>query len=119
LQAFDLDGKVEDGESTPTNAKSALSPVTDNFLKRSNTFVNLVQKALSANATSPAHILARQDAEAADKAYRVAVRKLDRHRLGLEERIEDMLKTLQRGEAERLRALKTGDLLRNLHQRSN
>ena len=39
--------------------------------------------------------------------YRIAVRKLDRQRLGLEERIEDVLKKLQRWEAERLQAVKT------------
>jgi hypothetical protein len=38
----------------------------------------------------------RLDADAADREYRIAVRKLDRQRLGLEERIEDTLKVLQR-----------------------
>lgn len=36
------------------------------------------------------------------------MRKLDRQRLGLEERIEEMLKTLQKWELERLAAVKTG-----------
>ena len=66
---------------------------------------------MAANAAAnnqPAYIRARQEAEEADKEYRVAVRKLDRQRLGLEERIEDTLKTLQRWETERLRAVKTG-----------
>jgi hypothetical protein len=71
--------------------------------------VNVVTKALNSNAqTEPAHIRLRGEAEEADKIYRVAVRKLDRQRLGLEERIEETLKTLQRGEMERLRAVKTG-----------
>lgn len=71
--------------------------------------MNVVTKALNTNAqTEPTHIKLRVEAEEADKVYRVAVRKLDRQRLGLEERIEETLKTLQRGEMERLRAVKTG-----------
>jgi hypothetical protein len=105
-QAFTLDSKADEGDTTPTNVKS---PITGNLLKRSNTFVNMVQKAFTANGSDPPHVVARQDAETADKMYRVAVRKLDRHRLGLEERIEETLRTLQRGEIERLRAVKTGE----------
>lgn len=56
----------------------------------------------------PAHVRARQDAEEADRSYRIAVRKLDRQRLGLEEKIEETLKMLQHWESERLRAVKTG-----------
>jgi hypothetical protein len=83
--------------------------LTDNLIKRSNNLVNVVTKALNANAQSePAYIRLREEAEAADKVYRVAVRRLDRQRLGLEERIEETLKTLQRWELERLRAVKTG-----------
>jgi len=71
--------------------------------------VNVVTKALNSNAQSePVHVRLREEAEAADKVYRVAVRRLDRQRLGLEERIEETLKTLQRWELERLRAVKTG-----------
>ena len=55
-----------------------------------------------------AMIRARREAEQADQEYRVAIRKLDRQRLGLEERIEDVLKTLQKWELDRLRAVKTG-----------
>jgi len=78
-------------------------------LKRTNNFVNLVSKALQANSNGePVHIRLRQEAEDADTTYRVAVRRFDRQRLGLEERIEDTLKTLQRWEIERLRAVKTG-----------
>jgi hypothetical protein len=79
------------------------------LIKKSNTFVNLVSKALAANTSSePAFVKARREADAADNTYRLAVRQLDRHRLGLEEKVEDTLKTLQRWEAERLRAVKTG-----------
>lgn len=78
-------------------------------MKRSNTLVNVVAKALNANGHSePAHIKARREAEEADQAFRVAIRRLDRQRLGVEEKIEDTLKTLQRWETERLRAVKTG-----------
>jgi hypothetical protein len=52
-------------------------------------------------------VRARVESDAADREYRIAVRKLDRQRLGLEERIEDALKVLQRWETERLHAVKT------------
>lgn len=86
-------------------------PVAENLIKRTGTFVNLVTKALNnqANNSEPGYVKARHDAENADKTYRVAVRKLDRQRLGLEERIEDTLKMMQRWEVERLRAVKTGE----------
>lgn len=85
-----------------------LAPVADNFMKRSNTLVNMVSKAINETRHSePLHIRARAEADAADKAYRSAVRKLDRQRLGLEERLEDTLKTLQKWEIDRLRAVKT------------
>lgn len=77
-------------------------------MKRSNTLVNVVAKALANNQSEPAHIKARNEAEEADKAFRVAIRRLDRQRLGVEEKIEETLKTLQRWETERLRAVKTG-----------
>ncbi|CAA7267405.1 unnamed protein product [Cyclocybe aegerita] len=81
----------------------------ENLLKKTGNFVSLVSKALnnSGNSSEPAHIRARQEADEADRTYRVAVRRLDRHRLGLEERIEDTLKVLQHWESERLRAVKT------------
>jgi hypothetical protein len=82
--------------------------VADNLLKRSGTFVNMVTKAINAqNSNDPPHIRARQEADAADQAYRTGVRKLDRQRLALEERIEEVLKTLQQWETDRLRAVKT------------
>lgn len=62
----------------------------------------------NANSSEPAHVRARQEADEADREYRIAVRKLDRQRLGLEERVEETLKTLQRWELERLGAVKTG-----------
>ncbi|KAF8202488.1 hypothetical protein BJ912DRAFT_1110792 [Pholiota molesta] len=91
------------------SSESALSGTqSENLLKKTGNFVNLVSKALNTNNSSePAYIRARQDADEADKAYRIAVRRLDRHRLALEERIEDTLKILQRWESERLRAVKT------------
>lgn len=88
-----------------------LAPLASNFIKRSNTFVNVVAKALNANGQSePAHIKARHEAEEADKTFRIAIRRLDRQRLGVEEKIEETLKTLQRWETERLRAVKTGKM---------
>ena len=75
------------------NPPPHLAPLADNLLKRSNNFVNVVTKALNSSQTEPTYIRARQEADTADKAYRVAVRKLDRQRLGIEERIEEMLKT--------------------------
>lgn len=69
----------------------------------------MVTKVLNNNPNGePAHVRARHDADEADKTYRVGVRRLDRHRLALEERLEETLKTLQKWEAERLRAVKTG-----------
>ncbi|KAJ3908094.1 hypothetical protein F5879DRAFT_794340 [Lentinula edodes] len=100
-KAFELPGK-----STDTTSPIKLQP--DELLKRTNTIFNVVSKALQTNQSSePTHMKARHEAEDADKAYRVAVRQLDRQRLGLEERLEDTLKTLQRWEFERLRAVKT------------
>ena len=84
-----------------------LSPLAQSVAGRTGGFANLVSKAFAANG-EPAHVRARREAEAADKEYRVAVRKLARQRLGLEERIEEALKTLQKWELDRLRAVKTG-----------
>lgn len=90
---------------------NALTPVAENLMKRTSTFVSIVQKAVSAAGSAgsePFYVRARREAEEADRVYRIAVRKLDRQRLGLEEKIEETLKTLQRYESERLRAVKTG-----------
>lgn len=80
------------------------------IMKTTNNFVSLVKKAIEVNldSSSPsAHFRARQEADQADQAYRVAARALDRQRLGLEDRIEECLKLMQRWESERLRAVKT------------
>jgi hypothetical protein len=92
--------------------KRSFAPFAEGIAKRGGTFVNLVQRAMNnaGQGGEPPYVRARQEADAADKEYRVAVRKLDRQRLGLEERIEEALKTLQRWEADRLRAVKTGQL---------
>lgn len=86
---------------------SLISPVADNLVKRTNTLVSMVQKAVTGN-NEPPHIRARNDAYDAEKLYRVGVKRLDRQRLVLEEKIEDTLKLLQKWELERLRTVKTG-----------
>ncbi|KAJ3551510.1 hypothetical protein NP233_g13067 [Leucocoprinus birnbaumii] len=96
-RAFNLDG-----------SKPEVAAAKPEIVKRTGAFVNLVSKALATNGSGePAYVRARQEAEEANRAYRVAVRKLDRQRLGLEEKIEETLKLLQRWESERLRAVKT------------
>lgn len=80
----------------------------ENLRKQTATFTNFVTKALNAGQSEPAHVRARQEAEEADQTYRIAVRRLDRQRLRLEEGLEETLKTLQQWEVERLRAIKTG-----------
>ncbi|PPQ96939.1 LOW QUALITY PROTEIN: hypothetical protein CVT26_005958, partial [Gymnopilus dilepis] len=90
---------------------SPLSPKEQpkNLLKTTGNFVSLVSKALNNSAASnePPYIRGRQEADKADKAYCIAVRRLDRHRLALEERIKETLKLLQRWESKTLRAVKT------------
>ncbi|KIY65071.1 hypothetical protein CYLTODRAFT_379951 [Cylindrobasidium torrendii FP15055 ss-10] len=98
-KAFDVEGHNNDTPASPIGGEG--------LFKRTNNFVSLVSKALAANDGHAPHLKARRDAEEADKAYRVAIRKLDRQRLSLEERLEETLKTLQRWELERLRAIKT------------
>lgn len=108
-QAFTLDAapmRAEDKVLTPLTKN--FSPLADNVAKGTASFASLVQKALNTNGSEPTYIRSRRDADAADKEYRVNVRKLDRQRLSLEERIEETLKTLQRWEIDRLRAVKTG-----------
>ncbi|KAF8817572.1 hypothetical protein BYT27DRAFT_7199108 [Phlegmacium glaucopus] len=100
-KAFELEKSTSEAQLSPR-----LQP--ENLLKRTGNLVNLVSKALNNSANSePGYIRARSDADEADKAYRIGVRKLDRQRLALEERIEDTLKLLQHMETERLRAVKT------------
>ncbi|KAG9223920.1 hypothetical protein CCMSSC00406_0004464 [Pleurotus cornucopiae] len=101
-KAFDLEGKTADANPPAAPAKPF------DIMKRTGNFANLVSKALNANPNGePAYVRARREAEEADKAYRIAVRRLDRQRLGLEDKIEENLKTLQRWESERLSAVKT------------
>ncbi|GJJ11361.1 hypothetical protein Clacol_005593 [Clathrus columnatus] len=84
-----------------------ISPVAENLVKRTNTLVSMVQKAVAGNNNEPPHIRARNEAHDAEKLYRVGVRRLDRQRLLLEEKVEETLKVLQRWEVERLRMIKT------------
>lgn len=105
LQAFELAAS----KSKEEHAARLASPLAENVAKRTAGLAQLVSKALSVNSTNePAYIKARRDADIADQEYRVAVRRLDRQRLGLEERIEETLKVLQKWEIDRLRAVKTG-----------
>ncbi|KAJ7634132.1 hypothetical protein DFH06DRAFT_679234 [Mycena polygramma] len=106
-QAFHLEETHKKAEAAAAAVASPIKLQSDNLIKRTNTFVNLVSKALSNQNAEPAYIKARNEAEEADHAFRVATRKLDRQRLSLEERIEETLKMLQRWEMERLRAVKT------------
>ncbi|KZT10072.1 uncharacterized protein LAESUDRAFT_741666 [Laetiporus sulphureus 93-53] len=106
-RAFELDEPVH-VEQVISPLQKELGPLAENVAKRATNLASLVSKALNANGTNePAHIRARREADIADREYRVAVRKLDRQRLALEERIEDTLKTLQKWEVDRLRAAKT------------
>ena len=85
-------------------------------MKRSKTFFSAVQQAVAGEkSVEPLFILRRREAETAEKEYQLAVRKLDRQRLALEERIDDTLKLLQRWESERFRALKTGGFAPHSH----
>ncbi|KAI0058993.1 hypothetical protein BV25DRAFT_1890544 [Artomyces pyxidatus] len=108
-KAFELGRTPAPGQLLePPMSPTKLAPVADNLIKRSNNFLNVVSKALSTNPNGePPHVRARLEADAADRNYRIAVRKLDRQRLALEERIEEALKIMQKWEADRLRAVKT------------
>nr|VWO94596.1 Ribonuclease 3 (EC (Ribonuclease III) (RNase III) [Ganoderma boninense] len=114
-RAFNLDapptvGAKTSASSTPaqvlTPIEQRLTPLAQNVAARTGGFASLVSKAFSASG-EPVHVRARREADNADKEYRTAVRKLDRQRLGLEERMEETLKTLQKWELDRLRAVKT------------
>ncbi|TFY64373.1 hypothetical protein EVJ58_g2657 [Rhodofomes roseus] len=95
-------------ENVVSPIQKTLSPMAEAVATRTTTFASLVSKALNTNGSAePLHIRTRREADAADREYRVAVRKLDRQRLGLEERVEETLKTLQKWELDRLRAVKT------------
>ncbi|THH02679.1 hypothetical protein EW026_g202 [Hermanssonia centrifuga] len=107
-KAFNLEVPKPKDEKIMSPLEKNLSPLAENVVKRTSNFASLVTKALNNNPNGEApYVKARREAEAADQEYRVAIRKLDRQRLGLEERIEDTLKTLQKWELDRLRAVKT------------
>lgn len=83
-------------------------PFTSRIVKRSGTLASFVSSIIPTGVSGePPHIKARADAVEASQTYRTTVRQLDRRRLGLEERIEETLKTLQKWEIDRLRAVKT------------
>lgn len=62
----------------------------------------------TAEQNEPPFVRARKEAVAADIAYRKAARQLDAHRCTVEEKIDEILRALQRWELERLKAVKTG-----------
>ncbi|KZS94423.1 hypothetical protein SISNIDRAFT_42434 [Sistotremastrum niveocremeum HHB9708] len=104
-----LEPKRRDSFFATTEALSpTLAPAADSLLQRSRSILSTVQKAVASTTSSePPHIRARAEAEAAERTYQIAVRRLDRQRLGLEERIEETLRRLQSWEADRLRAVKS------------
>ena len=81
--------------------------IAPEIAKTSGTFVDIVSKAWGTNAEPP-FIRRRREATNAEADYRKAIRALDRHRLKLEERIEELLKALQTWESDRLHAVKSG-----------
>ncbi|KAL7412368.1 hypothetical protein BDY24DRAFT_392691 [Mrakia frigida] len=94
--------------SSPSSPLSAsASSAAGGLLKRSNTLTSYISSALTAAPQLPPHVKARKDAEAVESSYRLAVRKLDGTRTRMEEVIEEGLKTLQKWEGDRLRAVKT------------
>ncbi|KAH9924755.1 uncharacterized protein B0H18DRAFT_1119774 [Fomitopsis serialis] len=107
-KAFELGAAPAPAENAVSPIQKTLSPMAEAVATHTTTFASLVSKALNTNGSAePLHIRTRREAEVADREYRVAVRKLDRQRLGLEERVEETLKTLQKWELDRLRAVKT------------
>ena len=80
--------------------------------------MDIVSKAWGSNAEPP-FIRRRREATTAEADYRKAVRALDRHRLKLEERIEELLKALQAWESDRLHAVKSGTQVFNSWVTSN
>ncbi|KAJ1306794.1 hypothetical protein OPQ81_007780 [Rhizoctonia solani] len=113
-KAFNLEAEIRaslqppNSADKPTPSPSLLSPAS-NVIKRSGTVMNFIQRAVK-NVNAPAeppHIRARNEADAAERSYRAGVRALDKQRLGVEEKVEEALKVLNRWEIERLRAVKT------------
>ena len=66
--------------------------------KTSGTFVDIVSKAWGSDA-KPSFIRRWREATTAEADYHKAARALDRHRLKLEERIEELVKALQTWES--------------------
>lgn len=89
-----------------SQSEISVSPIAAAASSRITGFASLVSKAI-AQSSEPSHVRATVEADSADAAYKLAARRLDRQRLGLEERIEETLKVLQRWELERLSAVKT------------
>ncbi|CCO28439.1 Rho-GTPase-activating protein 8 [Rhizoctonia solani AG-1 IB] len=113
-KAFNLEAEIRNSLQPPNSADkpapspSLLSPAS-NVIKRSGTMMNFIQRAVK-NVNSPAeppHIRARNEADAAEHAYRTGIRVLDKQRLGAEEKVEEALKVLNKWEIERLRVVKT------------
>ena len=108
-QAFTLEQDKANAGVEGSALVAQANPVADNIVKQSSALANFVMKQIKAgNDGQPPHVRARIEAHEADEAYRQGVRRLDRLRLALEDDIEESLKTLQRMETDRLRAVKTG-----------
>ena len=72
--------------------------IAPEIAKTSGTFVDISSKAWGPDAKPP-FIRRWREATTAEAGYRKAARALDRHRLKLEERIEELLKALQTWES--------------------
>ena len=94
-------------------APSPLQRIAPEIAKTSGTFVDIVSKAWASSAEPP-FIRYRREATNAEAEYRKAIRSLDRHRLRLEERVEETLKALQTWESDRLHAVKSGTSVHDL-----
>jgi hypothetical protein len=92
--------------ASPASPVSGNGPSFNSLLSRST---SILASALGTSAQLPAHVRQRKEALLAEQVYREAVQKLDRTRCRMEEVIEEGLKTLQRWEGDRLRAVKTGE----------
>ncbi|KAG8929178.1 hypothetical protein FRC02_005910 [Tulasnella sp. 418] len=106
-KAFNLQSTL--ARKATAESDTPLTPITQGLLQKSGSVVSIIAKTLSSNTdqSEPPYVRARKEAQAAEQIYRTAVRQLDKQRLVLEERIEDVLKALQRWETDRLRAVKT------------
>jgi len=107
-QAFTL-GQPPSAQ-TETKSPLAASPlqrIAPEIAKTSGAFVDIVSKAWASSAEPP-FVRRRREATNAEAEYRKATGSLDRHRLRLEERIEETLKALQIWESDRLHAVKSG-----------